>query len=189
MNNINTHTQIPINWRCTATTPKIWIYSTIFMNWACNIDPSSHKLHINKNKCYSLCHITIMHLELCKSNAYPSNSNISTSSITNRNKENIFSKTMHDSQTKRESLVWGDEKSVLSQHKVMSGHRMDSKLLIDQITVLEWESRDSHRKVMETIYIKFRGDPQLQLWLTKIVLFCSKKDDYPMKLVYFVIVL
>ena len=34
------------------------------------------------------------------------------------------------------SLVRGDEKSALSQHQVNSGYRLDSKPLIDQITVL-----------------------------------------------------
>ena len=44
-----------------------------------------------------------------------------------------------------------------SQHEVKSGHGIDSKPLIDQITVLDPESRDSHRKVLEAIHIKLRG--------------------------------
>ena len=36
---------------------------------------------------------------------------------------------------------------------VKSGHRMNSKPLIDQITVLDRESRDSHKRVRELIHI------------------------------------
>ena len=36
-----------------------------------------------------------------------------------------------------ESLARRDEKSALSQHQVKSGHRIDSTLLMDQITVLD----------------------------------------------------
>ena len=43
---------------------------------------------------------------------------------------------------------------------------MESKPLIDQITVLDWESRDSHKKALELIYIKLRGaTSQLQWWI------------------------
>ena len=55
------------------------------------------------------------------------------------------------------SPVRWDKKSVLSQHEVKSGHRMDSKPLIEKITVLDREPRDSHRKVLESIHIKLRG--------------------------------
>ena len=50
------------------------------------------------------------------------------------------------------SIERGDDKFALSQHQVKSGHRMDSNLLIDQITVLDLEPRDSHRKVLECQY-------------------------------------
>ena len=36
-----------------------------------------------------------------------------------------------------ESLARGDEKSALSQHQVKGVHRMDSKPLMDWITVLD----------------------------------------------------
>ena len=58
-----------------------------------------------------------------------------------------------------ESLVRGDKKSALSQYQVQSGHMMDNtcKPLIEQITVLNREPRDSHKKVLESIHIKLRG--------------------------------
>ena len=36
----------------------------------------------------------------------------------------------------------------MDEKSVKSGHRMDSKPLMDQIIVLDRESRDSHRKVL-----------------------------------------
>ena len=38
---------------------------------------------------------------------------------------------------------------------------MDSESLMEQIAVLDWESRHSHGKVLESIHINLRGgDPQ-----------------------------
>ena len=55
------------------------------------------------------------------------------------------------------SLAIGDGKSALGQHQVNSVHRIDSKSLIDQITLLDQGPKDSHRKIPESIDIKLRG--------------------------------
>ena len=54
-------------------------------------------------------------------------------------------------------LVRGEEKLALIQHQVNSGHRIDSKPLMDQITVLDRESWDLHRKLLTLIHIRLRG--------------------------------
>ena len=40
---------------------------------------------------------------------------------------------------------------------MISGHRMDSKPLVEQITVLDQAPSDSQRKVLESIHIMLRG--------------------------------
>ena len=55
------------------------------------------------------------------------------------------------------SLARVNEKSALSQHQVKGGHRMESKLLMNPITVLDCESWDWHRKVLEPIHITLSG--------------------------------
>ena len=44
-----------------------------------------------------------------------------------------------------------------SSHQVNSEHMMDSNPLIEQITVLDREPRNSYRKVLGSINIKLRG--------------------------------
>ena len=45
----------------------------------------------------------------------------------------------------------------LRQHLVKSGHIIDSKPLIDQISLLDTGFRDWHRNMLESIHIKLRG--------------------------------
>ena len=48
-------------------------------------------------------------------------------------------------------------KSALSQHQVMTGHKVLNKPMIEGIRVIDSENRNLHRKVKEAIHIKLRG--------------------------------
>ena len=52
------------------------------------------------------------------------------------------------------SVREGDSKSALSQHQVMTGHKVLSKLVIERVSVIDSEPRNLHRKVREAINIK-----------------------------------
>ena len=71
-----------------------------------------------------------------------------------RDMERILSKRAqgHD-----KSLNDGDSKSALSQHQVMTGHKVLSKPVIEGVKVIDSEPRNMHGKVKEAIHIKLRG--------------------------------
>ena len=51
----------------------------------------------------------------------------------------------------------GDFKSGLSQHKVMTGHKVLTKPMPEGVSVIDSEPSYIHRKVKEAIHIKLRG--------------------------------
>ena len=51
----------------------------------------------------------------------------------------------------------GDSKSALSQHQVMTGHKVMNKPMIEGVRVIDSDTRNLHRKVKEAIHIKLRG--------------------------------
>ena len=53
------------------------------------------------------------------------------------------------------SVKEGDSQSALSQHQVTTGHKALSKPMIEGISMIDSEPRNLHRKVKETIHIKF----------------------------------
>ena len=56
-----------------------------------------------------------------------------------------------------------NEKSCLNQHEVLSGHRMASHPLKDQIALLDQVSWESNRRVLESIHIRLRGEGEATL--------------------------
>ena len=52
------------------------------------------------------------------------------------------------------SVKEGDLKTALSQHQVMTGHKVLSKPVIEGFQVIDQEPRNLHRKGKETIHIK-----------------------------------
>ena len=55
------------------------------------------------------------------------------------------------------SVAKRDSKSALSQHQETTGHVVRSPPFIEHMKILEKESRDLHRKVLEAINIKVKG--------------------------------
>ena len=51
----------------------------------------------------------------------------------------------------------GDSKSALSQHWMMTGHKVLSKPVIEGVSVIDSEPRNMRRKVKEAIHINLRG--------------------------------
>ena len=47
--------------------------------------------------------------------------------------------------------------SRLSQHQVMTGHKVLNKPVIEGVNVIDSEPRNMHRSVKEAIHIKLRG--------------------------------
>ena len=60
------------------------------------------------------------------------------------------------------SVKEGDSKSALSQHKVMTGHKVLSKPVIEGVSVIDGERRNMHRKVLEAIHTKFEEPPSTE---------------------------
>ena len=52
------------------------------------------------------------------------------------------------------SVKEGYSKLALSQHQVMTGHKVLNKPMIEGIRVIDSENRNLHRKVKEAIHIK-----------------------------------
>ena len=55
------------------------------------------------------------------------------------------------------SVKEGDLKSALSQHQVMTGHKVISKSVTEGVSVIDSEARNLHRKVKEAIHITLRA--------------------------------
>ena len=55
------------------------------------------------------------------------------------------------------SVNEGDSKWALSQHQVMTGHKVLSKPMMEGVGVIDCEPRNLHRKVKEAIHIKLQG--------------------------------
>ena len=54
------------------------------------------------------------------------------------------------------SVKEGNSKSALSQHQVMTGHKVLSKPVIEGVSVIYTEPRNMYRKVKEPIHIKLQ---------------------------------
>ena len=54
------------------------------------------------------------------------------------------------------SVKEGYSKSALSQHQVMTGHKVLSKPVIEGVSVIDIEPRNMHRKVKEATHIKLQ---------------------------------
>ena len=50
-----------------------------------------------------------------------------------------------------------DSKSALSQHQMMTGHKVLNKPKIECVRVIDSDTRNLHRKVTKAIHIKLRG--------------------------------
>ena len=57
----------------------------------------------------------------------------------------------------QKSIEKCDSKSALSQHQESSGHVVSTTPLMDSINILEKETREPHRKVLEAMNIRLRG--------------------------------
>ena len=55
------------------------------------------------------------------------------------------------------SVKEGDSKSSLSQHQLMTGHKVLNKPMIEGVRVIDSDTSNLHRKVKEAIHIKIRG--------------------------------
>ena len=60
-------------------------------------------------------------------------------------------------QERDKSIKEGDSESALSEHQVITGHKIFSKLVIEGVNVIDSEPRNMHRKVKEAIYMKLQG--------------------------------